>query len=253
MATGAFDLEETNGRFDLKPNTSPIPTDQHKVQLRFYDTWNVLKLLKTRGEFRKDTEAFEDLEISLKEVAKAGCVVPHANPDSALEALEQIRGYVISLTGRRIVNRYLAYLAAWAVGGAVVLGGVVELLARPRVVPDLRGYGWVLMGSMAGAWASVANRRREISFEEIPEFLDFRLEPFVRMLFVAVIATIVALGVQKELVTVSFGSLKFSTFAASAGKALLLGLIAGVSERALSVRLIKRLSEVGASATSSLL
>src|SRR4051794_247844 len=100
VTPGAFKMcNDEDGPFNLVPITAPIPPEQHKVQLRFYDTWNVLKLLKERGEFDKDAWAFTDIETSLKECAEAGCTGAHPNPDSALEAFDQIRGYVISLRG----------------------------------------------------------------------------------------------------------------------------------------------------------
>ena len=71
-------------------------------------------------------------------------------------------------TAHRAVYLKLAFLAAWALGG-VVIGFVVvlaaKILAAKFLFSGLTGYGWVIMGSMAGAWLSLAATRREISFQ----------------------------------------------------------------------------------------
>ena len=99
---------------------------------------------------------------------------------------------------------------------------------------------------MVGAWLSLAATRREISSEDISSFVDYRFEPFIRMLFVASLAAIVALFLQTNVLSIEVGSIKLSQFAGTGNTALalLLGVITGISEKAVSVRVIESARKV---------
>jgi hypothetical protein len=110
----------------------------------------------------------------------------------------------------------------------------------------LTGYGWVIMGAMAGAWLSVAAGRREVSFDGIPDFLNYGYEPIIRMVFVAVLSSTFALFLKLKVLEVAIAGTKLENFAepGNIGWALAVGLVAGIGERALSVQLVARAQNV---------
>jgi hypothetical protein len=243
MIMGAFEIQIPDHHpenFDLRPKDAagPIPDDQKKVSQVVYETSNVLKLLRGQGEFRKDDASFKEFIERVIEAARAGCVVQNVQTTLAAEALTQIRADVARRKIRVIVYRYLFRLAVWALVGAALGSAIVILLC------ELRGYGWVVIGSMVGAWISVAATRWEISFEGVQDFLDVCYEPFVRLFFVGLLASILALFLSLKVLALKIGSLDLSTFETSPGAALLVGLIAGVGERKLSVAILERARKV---------
>jgi hypothetical protein len=110
--------------------------------------------------------------------------------------------------------------------------------------PGLAGYGWVLMGAMGGAWFSTAARRWEISFEDIQEFVDVVHEPLVRILFVGILSLIFALLLNAALISVKIGGADLTAFTNDTAVALVVGLVAGIGEKALSVQLLERAKKV---------
>ena len=249
MTAGAFDIDGDFKKFNLKPKDieGEIPEEQRTLSQGIYYAAGVLKLLDEQDIF-EDDKSLEEFQERLLEAAEVGLAAQHVKSKLAARALEQIRDEIVLRKGRTIQFRYLGKLLTWAVLGAA-LGGLVVALAE-TIAPGLQGYGWVLIGSMAGAWMSVAASRREIAFEDLPYFLDSRLEPVIRLIFVGLLATAVALFLQLDVISIEFLQVDFADFAGNVGVALLLGLVAGIGERALSVRLVKRAQEVVTPATA---
>jgi hypothetical protein len=241
----AFEFEDNDRseHFNLKPRDNrpgPIPEDQRKISHEVYAARNILKLLKEKRAFRRN-DAYKEFIDRVLQAATVGCVARHVDTKLAAEALEQIRADVVRRNGRPITYRYLMYLAAWASGG-VAIGWLV--VAASKAWPGLAGYGWLIIGSMVGAWISVAAARREISFDGIQDFLDVRFEPFIRMLFVGFLASVFALFLQLKLIPLKIGEFDLSTFADRPTWALLIGVIAGIGEKALSVQVVERARKV---------
>lgn len=241
MTVGAFELVGEDANFDLRPRNvaEPIPDDQRKLSHEVYEAANILKLLHARSAFRRDAATFHEFVARILQAARVGCVGQHVHTNLAAEALEQIRADILRRKGRALVYRYLSILALWALAGWTV--GVAIVAAAWLLHLPGQGYGWVVIGAMVGTWISVAATRWEISFAGIQDYLAFRYEPFVRMLFVGLLATFFALFLKLRILSLSIGSLDFGDFAdGHIGTALALGAISGIGEKAISVQLIDR-------------
>ena len=244
-AEPAFEFEDNDRTedFNLKPRDNrpaPIPEDQRKITHEVYEARNILKLLKQQRAYRRN-DAYKEFIDRVVQAATVGCVARHVDTKLAAEALEQIRADVVRRNGRPIMYRYLMYLAAWALGG-VVIGWLV--VAGSKAWPGLAGYGWIMIGSMVGAWISVAAGRWEISFDGIQDFLDVRFEPFIRMFFVGLLTAVFALFLQLKLIPLTIGDFDLSKFADDPTWALLIGVIAGIGEKGLSARVVERARKV---------
>lgn len=249
---GAFEIQAQNDHdenFDLRPNIAdPLPDEQVKISQEVYQAINVLKLLKAKSVFKNDDPTYQEFVTRIIQAARVGCTNPDVHPALAAAALKDIRADILSRKGGYVVYRYLRTLALVGLIG-VVVGAVLVWAANSQVtngqVAALTGYGWVVIGSMIGAWISVAvTRGRDVPFDDLQDYVERGVEPCIRMLFVGLFACIFALFLQKKILSLSIGEINFSDFATNVGLALALGVILGVGEKTLSVRLIDRAKDV---------
>jgi len=246
---GAFALRDDppefkGDKFDLKPREDrlgPIPEDQRKISHEVYAVRNTMKLLQKLAGMTDDD--YNEFIERVKQAARVGCTVSNVDTVLAATALEDIRGDIMRRYGRMIAFRYLLALAAWAVGG-VLLGFIVIGTSRWIGLEALSGYGYLLVGSMVGAWLSVAASRWEIAFDGIQEFVDRSVEPRVRLLFVGSLAMAFGLFLQLGIIPVNVDNVSLTTFYEKPEWALFLGIIAGVGEKALSMQLLTRAKQV---------
>lgn len=240
-----FENNDETENFNLRPRTSlhsPIPADQRKISLDVYEARNVLKLLKDNHAFTT-TGSYHEFMKRVIQAGHAGCVAPCVDTSLASAALDQIRADIVRRVGTPLAYRYLRVLAAWASGGAA-LGLITVIIGWYEALPAIEGYGWVAIGGMIGAWFSVAASRRQIAFETIPDYLDFLYEPFIRMLFVGIVAGIFALFLDLSVLTITIGDIDFSSFNKSVREAIFVGFVSGIGERALSVQLVERAQKI---------
>jgi hypothetical protein len=254
---GAFEIQELqHEEFDLRPRLGhqhPIPVDQVKLSQDVYETKNILKLLQENKWFGKTPQqgtAYREFISRVKEAARVGCTAEDIETAVGTEAIAQIRADILRRVGRPLAFRYLRFLALWALGGAVI-GLLVAAWGQSASEPlfqRLGHYGWVIVGAMAGAWFGVAVRRWGIVFAEIPDYLNVKSEPFVRMLFVAIVASILALFLDLGVLSIKLGPVDLAGFVSPEGRrvqiALLLGFVAGMSERAVSKKLMDQVGKV---------
>jgi hypothetical protein len=139
--------------------------------------------------------------------------------------------------GRPLVYRYLGALAFWAL--LIAYASLMLITAYPQ----FKAYGLVIIGSMFGAWAFAAYGRRQVSFDDLQDYVDFGLEPFVRLFFVAVMAFLLALLFQFKAFDFKIGDLSLSEMLNQPIAAVLFGLVAGLSEKAWSVKVIERVQQ----------
>jgi len=239
--------EFAGDKFNLKPREDrlgPIPEDQRKISHEVYAVRNTVKFLYERKKrlaiAEKDYTEFIE---RVKQAARVGCTGSNVDTVLAATALDDIRGDVVRRYGRMIAFHYLLALAAWAAGG-VGLGFIVIGTSLWNGLEALSGYGYLLVGSMVGAWLSIAASRWEIAFDGIQEFVDTSVEPPVRLLFVGLLAMAFGLFLQLGIIPVNVDKVPLTTFYAMPQWALFLGIIAGVGEKALSMQLLTRAKQV---------
>ena len=240
--------------FNLKPRdlAESIPEEQRRISHEVYEARNVLKLLHEQKAFKSSEKSYHEFIQRVVQAAEVGCAgaektTRFVHTKLASEALEQIRRDIVRRKGKWLAYRYFAVLGACGLVGALI-GGSIDLAAELVPLPGLRGYGWAIVGSMVGAWLSVAAARWQIGFDDIPEYVDIYIEPIIRLIFVAILASILALFIRWGFITLSVGKLDLAKFdkgdAEGIATALVIGLIGGMGERALSVELIERTRKV---------
>lgn len=274
---GAFEIKDLDPAdlgtedFNIQPRADlkqPIPPAQRELQQEIYRTHGTLKLLAEQGVFSKrpmllrwppqwkrgkpsegaekagaqeaaessdQDRMLKEFRTRLRQIAKTGLEGSFVQMEQAVEAHQDLRRELLTRKGNTVKYHYLAILACWAALGLLV--GFAVYTLSPWT--GAKGYGLLVMGAVVGAWLSVASTRWSVAFEDLPDFLDSRVEPAVRILFVVVLAFAVGVALQAKLLQIILGGVDLATFVESAPVALLLGLVTGVSERALATRFIE--------------
>ena len=195
-------------------------------------TKNHAQLLRTEFLDKLQGIAVIGLELDLTALAKL--------------TLDQLRNEFFVLEAGRIKNIYVRQLGVWA-GVAAVL-----LLAMYCVVStwysdwkwafDHRNFLLAACGASIGTWASFSIRQVQFSFEDLVMVEESALDPPVRILFVIVLTMTACLLFWNGAVNLEVGGFKTQSevFKSSGSVALLVGLFAGLSERALATAISGR-------------
>jgi hypothetical protein len=95
---------------------------------------------------------------------------------------------------------------------------------------------------MAGVWLSFGARKTYFKFEDlhIPE--QDRLEPLIRLFFAGLLTMMFGLMFSTHALTITIGGVDSSQFTSSPEIAILIGMLCGFSEQALSSQLTKHAS-----------
>lgn len=163
----------------------------------------------------------------------------------ATAALEALRMEIVSREAGRVKNRYMVQLGAWALG----FGGLSALLffvfeQWPWLPSDevyrYRHVFLVWAACMAGAWASFAGRKVVLGFFDLCNLEDDRIDPALRLIFAAVLTTFLILMVTSGFADIELGGFNASRVLSSGSTALLIGAVAGLSEKALPAAIMQR-------------
>lgn len=101
---------------------------------------------------------------------------------------------------------------------------------------------------MAGGWASFASRKVTLTFADLVALEEDRIEPQLRLVFTGTLTVILALVFTTGVADVEVGSFRASALLGSGTVALLLGVFAGLAEKALPSTVMSRATSVITSA-----
>jgi hypothetical protein len=149
-----------------------------------------------------------------------------------------------------VKNHYVRRLGAWCFFTALLF---TILYAFARAWPvgsiphDFRNFFLLAVGALCGTWLSFLLRRATLSFDDLAVLEEDRLNPGIRVLFMTGLATIAGLLFWTQAVIFVLGDFQSGPAIYAHGAwTLLLGLLAGVGERALGTAVAKRASDVPA-------
>jgi hypothetical protein len=165
-------------------------------------------------------------------------------------ALNELRAKVVRREAGRIKNAYMfrlgriAVLVAallifgrWIVAGALEAHGHVDW-----ALYRYRNFALLLVGAAIGTWLSFALRKVILTFTDLEALEIDRVNPFLRVMFVASLSLVVGLIFSTGMVNLQIGG--FGTDLIHSGSfALLIGLFCGIGEQALAVSVRKRADE----------
>jgi hypothetical protein len=250
MAAGYFIVSQDGDNLDIEyrvhPNAQgPCPDDQLALKNDVEATEAALKVLYPDATLR--LPKFREL-LSLAAVGLAGA---NAAPKIAAAALASFKQGILLTEGGSRKNRYLKELGKYAAlfAGAPLLAAIVFRYVVPcfwtlltcakSLVGLLTNFSLLWSGAIIGAWLSYGLRTEVLSFEELVLPEEDRLEPPVRLLFVGMLALVLGLALYIGVIDISFGKVSSHEFIHRTALALLLGVLMGASERALSSQVTK--------------
>jgi hypothetical protein len=249
MAAGHFIVSQDGTNLDIvyriDPNAAgPCPDDQLALKNDLEAAEAALKVLYPDEALR--VPRFREL-LSLAQVGLQGA---SAEPKVAASALANLKSAILTTEGGARKNRYFKGLGKTAAlyGGPLLIVACIlkyaPLPATPAtinqsVLPVLISFSLLWSGAMLGAWLSYGLRTEELTFAELTAPEEDRLEPGVRLIFVGVLALVVGLALYLDVLEIAFGKISSRDFTQRAALALLIGVLMGASERALSGQVTK--------------
>ena len=200
-------------------------------------------LLVLRTMFRDTDPRFAEYYRPLLSLAQAGLVGDGASPEISLQALATLRAEITAREAGRIKNQYMKSLL-WRAGLlAIALFAVAVVLhaVNPQAVA-VSNFFTLLGGSMLGVWVSFGARKTTLRFEELHVLEEDRLEPFIRLVFAGLLTVIIGLLFGLKAVVVTIGAVTTDRIMTEWPVALLIGMLSGFSEQALSSTVAKHAS-----------
>jgi hypothetical protein len=231
----------------------PTPPDQLKLKSRIEETLTILQAIfpDTNWQFGAGPKSaaqrrFEDYQSKLLGIAQVGLQTP-ADPAVATAALDSLELGLLALEGPRVKNGYMKVLGMWAIGFAFA-AAVIYFMSRWFVPHDWLLYAvrnvfvlWV--GTMIGTWLSFGIRRAILTLKDLSNLESDMVEPAIRLIFTGLIAETIGLIFICAMVNVDVGGLHSADLLNHGSRALLIGILLGVSEQALPGTLTRRASQ----------
>jgi hypothetical protein len=176
-------------------------------------------------------------------VAQIGLQGPHTN--LAKLALDQLRTDFTAQQAGRIKNIYVRSLASAAVLAAAPLLILYVLITKYVEIGwwyDHRPFLIAAAGAAIGTWLSFSIRRVNLSFSDLGMLEEDLLDPSMRITFVIGLTLTAFLLFWTGVMNIQIGELKTSAieFTQKGSTAMLVGVLFGISERALATAISGR-------------
>lgn len=197
-----------------------------------------------RAAFRDDENRFNHYFRQLLSLAQTGLVGDAAQPEFARRALIVLKNDIVASEGSAIKNRYMKALGfraltlaipgiAWALGAFFLSGSIV-----------VSNFGLLWASCMSGVWLSFGARKTVIEFEHLHVLEEDMLEPYVRLAFAGLLTIIIGLLFSTRAVTVTMGSLTSADIVSRYDVTILIGMLCGFSEKALSTKVASQAAAI---------
>ncbi len=214
-----------------------------------------------KEEKRKEEKAekkkakFRSYFYALVLLAELGLDGPKGQPWLANGALASLKDQIVTLEAGRVKNGYMRQLGAegfllgavplailiarelWRIYDPKSTGYFSTLFeSQPMGVVYILLYAWV--GAMVGTFLSFAMRNPVLTFDQLGVPESDRLNPSMRLSYVGILAVIVHVALLFGAFKISIGTLDSAKLETTPSLALLIGTFCGISERAISGKLI---------------
>lgn len=225
-------------QIDLKDDDK-VPEEQLALRDEVCRSLTTLKLL-----FASSEQDFERYFHPLLSLAQLGLVGSSANPSLAMRALTSLHNEILTAEGGRIKNGYLKTLGRWAlILGLPTLCGALLFNVLPDPLSQLRAFALLWTGCMTGVWLSFGARKIVIQFHELAVIESDRLDPPMRLLFAGMMIMVIGLLLSKQFLVLEAGKFSSKNLIDDFQTPLLIGVFCGLSELALSSKLVQHAGE----------
>lgn len=235
---------------DLPPPQDKPPPEKEGLYVQITKTAAVIRTVCDRLGERSDamkTRAQRLRSEFLEKLHGVAVIGLELNfTDLARLTLTELRNEFFVLEAGRIKNNYVRQLGGWAGGVALVLLAVYSVVStwasNWQWGYDHRSFLLAACGASIGTWASFSIRQVQFSFDDLVMVEESALDPPVRILFVIVLTVTACLLFWNGAINFEIGEFKTqpAAFKNMGSAALLVGLFAGLSERALATAISGR-------------
>lgn len=236
------DLQNTNDihfeQLELQDGTT-IPEDQLELRDEVDKTLTVIRML-----FENNSPLFEEYFRPLLSLSQLGLVGDSANPKLAMRALSSLKEEIVSRQGGRIKNEYMIHLGKYSLlfGLPPLILAIIALKYFPPI-KQISCFFFLWTGCMAGVWLSFGARKIVLNFDELHILEKDRLNPVVRLIFAGLLTIVIGLLLSTGAIVMELGSLSTKSFGSNIEVSILVGLLCGLSEQALSTKISQHASE----------
>ena len=236
--------ENPDDQFDIKVEINPesgiSPTEEQK---RLYKEQEIAcTIIKSLNSTDKEVKRIYFSK--LLSLTQAGLVGKNPKTNLALDAIECLREEIVIIEGKRIKNKYMARLGAYAACGLFILFLLYLLFTYCVFTEIFRAVTLVGMGSMIGAWVSFGARKYEIRFEELAVIEKDMMEPVIRLMFVFVAAIILFFFMISGIIELKIGTLNTINSLKDYRVPLVIGIVCGLVESRVGVRVYKQANNI---------
>lgn len=252
---------------NIKVRDIPIPPEAAALKSELFAALNVVRSIiddrGTRlGAFGRAAKQAELLRLNetymrdLQGIAEVGLMTSEPTHVSFARAdLAQFKARFTLREAGKVKNDYVKTLLLWSsLAVLLFMSGywITQAYAEPSALPgtwprimfDLRNFHLLAAGTAIGTWLSFSLRKQELAFEDLAVLEPDRLEPWVRVLYMVGLSTLVGLLLFSGAVVFGVGRVDGLIALHGHGSwALLVGMLAGVAERALGSAVSGRAAE----------
>lgn len=237
------------------PEDAPSPEKQD-LFVQINKTWTVFATVcqrmqdRAQGWWSTDARAIAHAKRLLDEyveklsgISRIG--LESSNTVLAKLALAELRNEFVAREAGRIKNRYVRWLGAWAGLAALLFFVAYVVITRYHEAIWWQHHKAFLLagaGAAIGTWVSFSVRQVQLSFDDLLMLEEDSLDPPLRVLFVVALTWAACLLFWTGAMNLEIGNLKTKqdVFGGSGSVALLVGVFAGLSERALATAISGR-------------
>jgi hypothetical protein len=234
--------EGNDGQKDIhfKVVAPGCPSEQQTLKNRVERTLSNLRVIYAAGD-PKFNEAFAKL-LSLSQVGLVGAKASVAVAEAALDSLQ---AEIVDREAGRVKNDYMLKLGYWALSFGCTSTALYFLLDNygslfPRQFFHYRTFFLLWTGCMIGAWCSFASRNVVLTFFDLGQLEEDRIDPPLRLIFAGLLTSVMGLVFVTGFANVVIGTFEGAKILHSGSIALLAGALSGMAEKALPAAVMRR-------------
>ncbi len=194
----------------------------------------------SKSEQSRFNDAFEKLLI----LSQLGLVGNNPSPSVAMGALSVLRNEIVERDSGRVKNDFLKKCGFISIVFAAPAALASIIIFKIYGAGFFQNLMMVWCGAMAGAWLSIASRKLDVGFDDLAKLEDDKLDPQIRLIFSGMLTLVLALFFASGILNVEIGKVKFNLWISSPITAVLLGVMAGISEKALPDHIVKKAAQI---------
>jgi hypothetical protein len=237
----------------LKPRDGlggDVPAEQASLAAQILGVERDLACIFEGAQWRARERAFYLRD--LRDIAEIGLGADAPQVGVATQMLEGLKREVVMREAGPFKAKTLRKLGKY---GAAVAGGAlaIALLAEGMEAsagatppawlndpdyPLIRSLALLVAGCSVGVWLSVGMRRPTVEFDELAKDDQDRLGPGIRLAFAGALTLVLAAMFHAGVLELAIGGLRTSAVFTSPLVAVLVGVFCGLSEQALSARVL---------------